>query len=65
MTAWNKNTQNDSERSSMLEYLFELSRKGKLRVPLHDLVPFKNYDLALKRAMPSQGMVGKKQILVF
>ena len=65
MTRWNSQHFNDEKRHRMLDNLFSLIRLGKLKPPLHDLVPFDQYELAIKNAMPQGGMIGRKQILMF
>ncbi|CAL4131836.1 unnamed protein product, partial [Meganyctiphanes norvegica] len=65
MTRWNNKHSHHPARQEMLEKLFSLARNGQLRAPEHDLVSFTNFQSALERAMPAQGMHGKKQILIF
>ncbi|KAG7175521.1 enoyl-[acyl-carrier-protein] reductase, mitochondrial-like [Homarus americanus] len=65
MTRWNKEHFSHPERLHMLDELFQLAQGGQLRPPDHTLVPFSNFQEALKNAMPSEGMLGKKQILIF
>ena len=65
MTRWNKVHFNDSQRQQMLDDLFQLAQSGKLKPPDHTLVPFADYIVALQNAMPKEGMLGKKQILLF
>ena len=65
MTRWNKEHYDDPERQEMLDELFELVRNKKLQPPEHSLVSFCDYKEALRNAMPREGMLGKKQILVF
>ncbi|XP_045136659.1 enoyl-[acyl-carrier-protein] reductase, mitochondrial-like [Portunus trituberculatus] len=65
MTRWNKEHFNDSERQQMVDDLFQLAQSGKLKPPDNTLVPFADYIVALKNAMPKEGMLGKKQILLF
>lgn len=65
MTRWNKEHYEHPKRQEMLDYLFELARNNKLQPPEHSLVPFDRYLEAIKNAMPKDGMLGKKQILVF
>lgn len=65
MTRWNKNHFSHPERENMLNKLFDLVKQGRLCPPDHAMVQFEDYKTALKDAMPSDGMVGKKQILVF
>ncbi|KAK7028867.1 hypothetical protein SK128_002006 [Halocaridina rubra] len=65
MTRWNKEHYNHPKRQEMLDDLFQLARDDLLQPPEHSLVPFDSYLVALKNAMPKDGMLGKKQILVF
>lgn len=65
MTRWNQKHQHHPARDEMLNNLFQLSRSGALRPPDHTTVPFSNYQTAIQNAMPSKGMLGKKQILIF
>nr|XP_053652137.1 enoyl-[acyl-carrier-protein] reductase, mitochondrial-like [Cherax quadricarinatus] len=65
MTRWNSNHLNHPERHQMLDELFQLARNGELKPPDHTLVPFSSFHVALENAMPSEGMLGKKQILIF
>lgn len=65
MTRWNKEHYDHPKRQQMLDDLFELVRCNKLKPPAHSFVPFDSYLEAIKNAMPKEGMLGKKQILVF
>lgn len=65
MTRWNKQHFNHPNRQQMLDELFQFAKTGKLQPPDHTLIPFSDYHIALKNAMPSEGMLGKKQILIF
>ncbi|KAK4300049.1 hypothetical protein Pmani_017756 [Petrolisthes manimaculis] len=65
MTRWNQQHQHHPAREEMLNNLFHLVRSGALQSPDHTTVPFSDYQLALQNAMPSKGMLGKKQILTF
>lgn len=65
MTRWNKDENNYLERLAMLDSLFNLVRQGKFRPPMHEIVALENFQSAFKNAMPSGGMVGKKQVLDF
>lgn len=65
MTQWNKEHFSDPQRQQMLDDLFQLAKGGKLKPPDHTLVPFADYIVALQNAMPKEGMLGKKQILLF
>ncbi|XP_042874356.1 enoyl-[acyl-carrier-protein] reductase, mitochondrial-like [Penaeus japonicus] len=65
MTRWNRDHFSHPKRQLMLNELFSLAKQGRLCPPDHVMVPFQDYKTALRDAMPSDGMVGKKQILVF
>ncbi|CAG0898436.1 unnamed protein product [Darwinula stevensoni] len=65
MTKWNRINSDSKERLDMLEHLVDMVRKGSLVPPAHELVHIDMYQAALKNAMPSGGMSGLKQILVF
>ncbi|KAA0195041.1 hypothetical protein HAZT_HAZT005076 [Hyalella azteca] len=64
-TRWNLNPDNQSARQEMLNDLCELFKQGKLTPPPYKFVHFSDYQTALKDAMPAEGQVGAKQILVF
>ncbi|KAB7506126.1 Trans-2-enoyl-CoA reductase, mitochondrial, partial [Armadillidium nasatum] len=65
MTRWNLQHKDDPERITMLDYLFDLVRRGKFVPPPHELVPIEDFKTALRLAMPAKGMTNRKQILVF
>lgn len=65
MTRWNKEHFSHPKRHQMLNELFQLAKTGGLQPPNHSLVPFSDYHIALKNAMPREGMLCKKQILIF
>ncbi|XP_068231180.1 enoyl-[acyl-carrier-protein] reductase, mitochondrial-like [Palaemon carinicauda] len=65
MTRWNKEHYDHPKRQQMLNDLFELVSHNKLKPPEYSYVPLENYLEAIRNAMPKDGMLSKKQILVF
>lgn len=65
MTRWTKENFNTEERATMFKDLFNLISEGKLKAPIHELVPIENYKDALDSALNFKGFTGKKYILDF
>ncbi|CAN7983181.1 unnamed protein product [Ixodes pacificus] len=61
-TQWAKENTNTKADDKMYEYLAKISMEGKLQPPAHNLVPFDNYEDAVRTSMES--FAGAKQILV-
>ncbi|KRZ54129.1 putative trans-2-enoyl-CoA reductase 1, mitochondrial [Trichinella nativa] len=64
MSAWNAQQKNQTERLNMLNTLTDLLLQRKLRAPRLEMIPFKDYKLAIKHACDAT-TTAKKQLLVF
>ncbi|VDP02825.1 unnamed protein product [Soboliphyme baturini] len=63
MSHWNLDPKHADERTRMLQDLCQMFRNQELQPPLCELVPFKDYKLALEKS--TKGKVDRKQVLVF
>ncbi|XP_037281953.1 enoyl-[acyl-carrier-protein] reductase, mitochondrial [Rhipicephalus microplus] len=61
-TLWAKEHGNTKLDDEMYDYLTKISMEGKLQPPAHNLVPFENYEDAVRMSMES--FAGAKQVLV-
>ncbi|KAL1229071.1 Enoyl-[acyl-carrier-protein] reductase [Trichinella pseudospiralis] len=66
MSAWNAQQKNQTERLHMLNTLTDLLLQRKLRTPRLEMIPFKDYKLAIKQACDATTTTtARKQLLVF
>ncbi|KAF2362799.1 Alcohol dehydrogenase C-terminal [Trinorchestia longiramus] len=64
-TRWSLNPDNQTAKQQMFDDLCDLVKQGKVSAPPYKMVNFNDYMTAIKDAMPAEGQVGAKQILVF
>lgn len=65
MSRWNKEHFHDEARFAMIEELIKWYLDGKLKGPVHYLVPFEKYQDALENALDIKGFASGKCILDF
>lgn len=65
MTQWTKDNRNNPKRQEMMDDIFKMIKCEQLKPPINELVPFKEYSVALKNALGAQGFAGRKFILDF
>lgn len=65
MTQWHKNNSNTSAQKDMYEDLFDLIRQGKLKAPLHKIIPLSQYKEAISNTMNVKGFAGVKYVIDF
>ena len=61
-TRWNSENRGSDSANHMLNYLCNLVQSGRLREPLHQLVPMEDFSVAIGRSM--EPFVSEKQILI-
>lgn len=62
MTQWNNENKNTTESEEMWKYIGGLAQSGRLRAPVHTLVPFEQFTDAVAKSM--EPLITRKQILV-
>ncbi|KRY41102.1 oxidoreductase, zinc-binding dehydrogenase family [Trichinella spiralis] len=62
LTDWDQKPENRQQRIQMLDELSELALSGKLKMPLYESVPFKDFRRAMEESLTG---TGKKKMLVF
>lgn len=65
MSRWLAENERNNDRKKMLDELIGYYMDGQLQAPVHELVPFNEYERALKSSMDFKGFSGKKFILNF
>lgn len=65
MSRWNKEHPRDEIRFAMVEDLVNWYAEGKLRAPVHHMVPFEQYEKALSSALDMKGFASGKSIFDF
>lgn len=65
MTRWKEQKGRTSEAKEMFDDLFKMIKSGQLKAPTHELVPFEDYQNAIKNVLSLQGFAGAKLMLDF
>lgn len=65
MTRWAQNNFDHKDKIIMFSELFNLIEAGKLKAPVHEIIPYKNYKEAMLASLNFKGFSGKKFILDF
>lgn len=60
MTRYSRENEMNPERFKMFEELFRLTMNGDLKAPLHKMIDFKEYKLAMESALDIKGFAGQK-----
>ncbi|XP_026272986.1 enoyl-[acyl-carrier-protein] reductase, mitochondrial [Frankliniella occidentalis] len=65
MSRWSKENATSSERQKMFQEIIDLMLSGAVKAPTHKLLPFKDYDIPLKKTLDMKGFTGQKFIFTF
>lgn len=65
MARWLKENAKNQDRKKMLDELIGWYVDGQLQGPVHELVPFDEYERALQSSIDFKGFTGKKFVLCF
>lgn len=65
MTRWKEQNGGSEEAQEMFASLCKMIQSGQLKAPAHELVPFAEYQSAIKNALNLEGFAGAKLMLDF
>lgn len=65
MSRWSKENATSSERQKMFQEIIDLMLSGAVKAPTHKLLPFKDYEIPLKKTLDMKGFTGQKFIFTF
>ena len=65
MSRWSKDNATSPERLKMFEDIEVLMLKGAVKAPVHKMIPFTDYETALKKTLDMKGFTGQKFIFSF
>lgn len=65
MSRWSKENATNPERAKMFAEITDLMLKGAVKAPAHKFVPFKDYEVPLKKTLDMKGFSGNKFIFTF
>lgn len=65
MSRWNRENLNSPVRREMLDELIQIILKGDLKAPIHQMIPFAEYEKALEGATDFKGFSGGKYVFNF
>ncbi|KAK3932419.1 Enoyl-[acyl-carrier-protein] reductase, mitochondrial [Frankliniella fusca] len=65
MSRWSKENATNQERQNMYQEIIELMLSGAVKAPAHKLLPFKDYEIPLKKTLDMKGFTGQKFIFTF
>lgn len=65
MSRWNQENLHSPARQEMLDELIQITLNGDLKAPIHQMIPFAEYEKALEGATDFKGFSGGKYIFDF
>lgn len=65
MSRWSRENLHEPARSEMIDEIIEIILNGDLKAPVHQMIPFAEYEKALEGATDFQGFSGGKYVLDF
>lgn len=65
MSRWSRENLHNTVRREMLDELIQIMLNGQLQAPVHQMIPFANYEKALEGATDFKGFSGGKYVFDF